>query len=267
MANEVKTIEHEETQLRAMQTPMAMIRTAISTNASIEVISKLMDLQERYEKNEARKAFDAAMAAAKAALPEIKKNRHVGFKSKKQGASDTSYWHETLDEILRTIEPILGQHGLSIRFRTVNEPNLPIVVTCRIAHRDGYFEENTLQGPKDETGNKNSLQGIGSTVTYLSRYTLKASLGLAASRDDDGESSEDTGPISEEQAANIRKIIEETEAVVEKVCAFMGVEAITDIPASDYQKCLDGLEEWRRKFEAGKKQTRKAKPQDEEIPF
>jgi hypothetical protein len=42
-------------------------------------------------------------------------------------------------------------------------------------------------GCADATGNKNPVQQIGSTVTYLQRYTLLAATGLATSdSDDDG---------------------------------------------------------------------------------
>lgn len=65
-----------------------------------------------------------------------------------------------------------------------------VTVTCIISHRDGHFEENTLSAGRDESGNKNSIQAVGSTLTYLQRMTLKASLGLAASDDDDGASAD-----------------------------------------------------------------------------
>jgi hypothetical protein len=75
---------------------------------------------------------------------------------------------------------------LSYRFRTETPINGPVIVTCIVSHRDGYSEENSLSAGRDDTGNKNSLQAMGSAITYLQRYALKASLGLAAGIDDDG---------------------------------------------------------------------------------
>jgi hypothetical protein len=46
-------------------TPMVLLQMAMSQNADIEKLSKLMDLHERWEKTEARKAFDHAFAAFK----------------------------------------------------------------------------------------------------------------------------------------------------------------------------------------------------------
>lgn len=164
-------------------TPMALIERAMASGASMEQLEKLLDLQQRWEKNEARKAFDEAMAAAKADIPVIHKNREVDFTSQK---GRTNYRYEDLAEIARTVDPILARHGLSYRFRTSSPPNEPVTVTCVIAHRSGHSEENTLCAGRDDSGNKNSIQAIGSTLTYLQRMTLKAALGLSASTDDDG---------------------------------------------------------------------------------
>ena len=51
----------------AVMTPMDMLNRAVTAGADIVVLEKLMALHERYESNQARKAFDEAMAAAIAA--------------------------------------------------------------------------------------------------------------------------------------------------------------------------------------------------------
>lgn len=227
-------------------TPMAMLDRAIASGAGIETLDKLFALQERWEASQARKAFDEAMSAAKAEIPVIAKSRTVDFTSSK---GRTHYRYEDLAEIAKTVNPILGKHGLSYRFRTTAQPNEPVVVTCIISHRLGYFEENTLTGPRDESGNKNSLQQVGSTLTYLQRMTLKAALGLAAAEDDDGRGmSDDDGPISEEQATTLRALIEETSTDIAKFCEWAKVEALPQILASQFKRAVDFLEAKKRKM-------------------
>lgn len=229
-------------------TPLAMIDRALATNASPETLERLLALQERWEATQARKAFDEAMAAAKAEIPTIRKNRTVDFTSSK---GRTHYRHEDLAEIAATVNPILSKYGLSYRYRTNSVPNEPIVVTCILTHRLGHFEETTLTGPRDDSGNKNAIQQVGSTLTYLQRMTLKAALGLAASDDDDGRKSEVTAePISGAQAARVRSLIEETGSDPEKFCQFMGVESIPDITSDHLPRALAMLE--RKKREAVK---------------
>jgi hypothetical protein len=159
---------------------MEMLSRALMSGAAPETLEKMLALQERWEKNEARKAFDKAIAQAKAEMPVIRKNREVSF-----GAGRTSYKHEDLAEIANTVTPVLSKYGLSYRWKTTVTDKL-IVVTCILSHEGGHSEENSLPGPADTSGSKNAIQSIGSTVTYLQRYTLKSALGLAASHDDDG---------------------------------------------------------------------------------
>ena len=70
---------------------------------------------------------------------------------------------------------------LSYRWRTTSEINQPVSVTCIVSHRSSYSETNTPSAGRDDSGKKNSIQQVGSTITYLQRYTLKAALGFGGS--------------------------------------------------------------------------------------
>jgi hypothetical protein len=183
------------------------------------------------------------MAAAKAKIPTIVKNREVDFTSQK---GRTNYRYEDLGEIAKTVNPILAEYGLSYRFRTQSPVNEPVTVTCIVSHRDGHFEENTLCAGRDESGNKNSIQAIGSTLTYLQRMTLKAALGLAASVDDDGKSANDGAKISDEQLATITALAEDVGANKEAFCKYLKVESLSDILAVNFKRARDALEAKRK---------------------
>lgn len=183
--SKLQTIQDDAVEVYSPQpvTPMEMIQTALSNGSGVEVVEKLMALQERWEASRARRAFDSAIADARADIPPIVKDAKVDFTTSK---GRTNYKHETLSGIANAVDPILAQHGLSYRFRSHQEGQ-QLFVTCIIAHRDGYSEETTLCGPPDQSGNKNSYQAVGSAATYLQRYTLKLALGLSASNDDDAQ--------------------------------------------------------------------------------
>ena len=161
--------------------PMALIERAITAGSGIEILERLMDMQERADARRARRCFDAAIAEARSNIKPIIKTATVDYSSAK---GRTHYQHETLDAIATQIDSVLADHGLSYRFRSAQAPNL-VTVTCIIAHREGYSEETSLSGPPDQSGSKNPYQAIGSAVTYLQRYTLKLALGLSAAKDDD----------------------------------------------------------------------------------
>ena len=238
MSMEAKRNEIIEMPANAI-TPMDMLNRAVSSGADIEVLEKLMGLQERWEKNQAKKAYDAAMAAAKAEIPVITKNRTVDFTSAK---GRTHYRHEDMAGIARIVDPILSKNGLSYRYRTMSEANAPINVTCIISHRDGHSEEITLSAGRDDTGNKNSIQQIGSTITYLQRYTLKAALGLAASEDDDGKAATNGEPLTNEQIDNLTKLISESKSDIGRFLKWANAESVSDITQARYADCVAMLE-------------------------
>jgi ERF superfamily len=234
----------------AVASNVDIVQTALKSG-NVEMYREAVALFKELEGMAARKAFDNAMADAKAEIPVIRKNRHVYFESKNGGAT-TDYRHEDLAEIARTVDPILSKFGLSYRFRVASPINEPVSVTCVISHRDGHFEETTLTaGRDDDKSGKNSIQRIGSTVTYLQRYSLKAALGLAAAADDDGQSSQQqaepevytppAGSITQDQVDFIRDALREKGASVSAFLQWAGKKRIEDIPAGKYAACINAI--------------------------
>jgi hypothetical protein len=233
------TIHEPEREIVSM-TPMAMLDRAIVGGASIEVLEKLMALSERWDAGQARKAFNNALADAKGELPILKKNRLVDFERKDGGR--TTYRHEDLAEVVSTVAPILSKFGLSHRYRLRNRPNEPIMVTCIISHRDGHFEENELCAAADISGGKNAIQAVKSTVTYLERITLIASLGLAAGEDDDGKDAGDGGAISKEQELALDTLIKEVSVDKSKFLAHFKLQRLSELPAENFDRAIKTLE-------------------------
>lgn len=178
----VNVENNQEQRAVAPITPMALIQRAQDSGASIEQMQQLFELQIRYEENEARKAYHKAIAEFKKEDIKIVKDSRVNFTSSK---GTTDYMHETLGNVIAQVTEPMSRHGLSHSFDVRQNGNL-ITVTCRISHCLGHSEQVEMSAAPDQTGNKNSIQQIGSTVSYLQRYTLKSILGLA-SYDNDGQ--------------------------------------------------------------------------------
>ena len=212
----------------------------------LDKVEKMMELQERYEAKEAKKEYIAAMAAFKANPPKIEKDAHVNYTHSK---GTTDYRHATLANVTEKINSALSEHGLSSAWET-NQDEKGISVTCKITHVMGHSESTTLRAAADVSGGKNAIQAIGSTVTYLQRYTLKSLCGLAESAfDDDGAGSE-AEYITEDQMATINEWIETTKADLVKFKKYMGVDGLDKILAKDYKKALNAL---KRKEKEGAK--------------
>jgi hypothetical protein len=219
-------------------------RVARDPGADMDKMMHLMSWRKEIVAEQRRAAFDEAMAAAKAEIPVIKKNRRVGFDTK--GGDRTEYSHEDMGEIARTVDPILAKFGLSYRFRVSSEINAPVMVTCVVSHREGHFEETTLSAGRDDSGKKNAIQQVGSTITYLQRYTLKAALGLAAAQDDDGRTSEAPDTITLEQVEQLLALADEVEADKEAFCRYFKVDGIAQLKAKDFDRAIAALNKKRR---------------------
>ena len=232
-----RALAAHKTDVTHLPTPMELLNRAVSQGADIAILKELMGLQERHDANQARKAFDNAIAEAKASIPVIVKNRTVSYEGK-NGKVGTSYKHEDLAEIARTITPILAASGLSYRYRVTSNVNEPVTVTCIVSHRDGHFEETTLSAGRDDSGSKNSIQAIGSTLTYLQRMTLKAALGLAAAHDDDAQTAEPDDNVSSDQILELQDLIAEVSADQPKLMAYFKIERLPDMKAADFDRAM-----------------------------
>jgi len=175
--SEVKVIDKQDVAVSNVITPMSLLQMASEQGADLDRMQQLMDMSIAWEKNEAKKAYVKAMAIFRAECPTIDKDSTVKY-------GQTSFKHATIAGTLEQIKYLLGKCGLSHSWTTSQDQNA-IKVTCTITHEQGHSESTSLSSQADSSGAKNSIQAIGSTVTYLQRYTLFSILGLA-SADNDG---------------------------------------------------------------------------------
>ncbi len=213
-------------------TPFAMLCQAVARSADAPTLERLIALHERWQGHAMRQAFETALAAARADIPVITKNREIVQPGR------GSYRYEDLAEIARTIGPALASHRLSYRFRTKTQ-GTNVTVACIVSHGDGYHEENALTAPIDESGGKNTIQAIGSTLTYLQRMTLKAALGLAATDDDDGRRSGAAAVIDAEQESELNRVIAEAGADEANLLRVFKIDRVADLPAARFQQACD----------------------------
>ena len=213
-----------------VMTPANLLSIAINKGSDLDQLKTLMDLQERHQANEAKKAYTKAMAAFRADPPIIVKDQKVEYKN-------TKYSHATLGQVATVINAALGEHGLSAGWKTEQSESGSVTVTCSITHIDGHSESTSLTAPPDATGSKNAIQAIGSTVSYLQRYTILAITGLATSEhDDDGRSHSNANPEPEESPEEISLRI--LDRVANKIDSIVG------------SGTLNELEEWYSKAES-----------------
>jgi len=198
--------------------PQNLLKLAIEKGAGLEQLEKLMDLEERWEKKEARKSFYSAMSKFQAEKPEIKKDGKVDYLTKTN--LRVKYDWANLNTIQKAIDPVLSKFGLSYSFVT-SEQNNNLTIICKVTHELGHSESTQLSAPNDTTGSKNAIQSLGSTNSYLRRYTLCNAFGISADEDNDGNT------VEKEPLEKITK--KEIEDLKGKLIEVTSKEALTEL--------------------------------------
>lgn len=181
--------QQEVVQHAGMHGPAEMLYLAVSQGADLEKISKLMDLQERWEKKEARQAFIQAMS-------DFKSHAIVVLKDKINHQYNSRY--VSLGNLVATVTPFLSQNRLSVHWDV--DQSAGIKVTAIIRHALGHSESVSMVVPPDKSGSKNPIQEIKSAITYAKACTFESICGLAsteASASDDGNAAADSSRFAE----------------------------------------------------------------------
>ena len=215
--------------------PAELMRIALTHGESLEKIEKMLDLQKKYDENEARKAYFDAVAKFKENPPEVLKDKENSqFKGSK---------YVSLGNLLKTINPALGEFGLSVSFIPEQTEGM-VRLTCKLSHRQGHSESVSMSAPPDTSGgnSKNPIQQIKSTFTYLRAMTFEAVTGLSAieeaNLDDDGNSAYSEDFISDEQVSELFKLVKETEMLEGAFLKSLKVNSLSELTETGYKKAL-----------------------------
>ncbi len=220
------------------ESPMGSALAFLQGGGNIEQLGQMMDLQARWEANEARKAFVRDMTEFKKHPPSIIKDRHVSF-------GTTSYDHASIGEVCEAIISAAAEHGFSHRWVPSQGESGQQVVTCVITHKMGHSEETRLEAPKDASGGKNAIQAIISSNTYLQRHSVLMAFGFATrdQPDDDGRAAcgSVVETITDEQEIQINEMLEATDSDKAKFLKWCKIDRISDIPAKSFNSVMATL--------------------------
>ncbi len=183
--------------------PMSLVRLAIERNVDVEVLERLVALQEHVLERNAKSAFIAALARFQEECPILIKSGNVDFGSK---GGRVNYQFAPLEDIVHAIRPVLGRNGLSFSHDSeMLEGNIRVI--CTIRHIDGHSEQATFTCPMAgiTSSGMNSAQQAGSAITYGRRYSLIQALGLVTEADTDAHVPQSPAPQVVEPPASRKK--------------------------------------------------------------
>jgi len=218
-------------------------RAAADPATDVDKLERLFGMYERINAQNAKAAYYGALAEMQPLLPVVgRKGRIVipGKDGKEAGGSATPYalW----EDVNEAIRPHLAAHGFGLSFR-VRKENDRVEVTGVLSHRSGHAEETMLSLPMDPSGFKNNVQAIGSSVSYGKRYTAFALLNITSrGEDDDGKAGGAPGTVTEDQADDLRALMDEVKADLNRFLRHFRIEKIADLPAARHEEAVRMLE-------------------------
>ena len=242
--DDIQTIDHQELAVHT-PTPLEILQSALVRGVDADQLEKLMALQERFEANNARRAFATAMADFQARCPTVMKSKRAD-----------RYSYAPLDEVLRTIRPHLEKTGLAVRFSTAASAEGVVTAICTVSHRDGHTETSHFSAPIDRAVSNsgkplmNCTQQVGSANSYAKRYALMNALGLVASEfeDDDGYRA-GTPVITDQQVVELRDHIKALAIDQVKFLQYLGIDQLENLPAAKWDAAINAIERKRKAVE------------------
>ena len=224
-------------------TPVSLLSQALAQGLDPDTLEKFMDLQERYEANEARKAFADAMAKAQAKMQPI---------VAKAENDHTSSYYAKLGTIAKQITPVYGRYGLSVSFGMGKaEKEGELRTTARVLHKAGHYEDHHIDLPPDDVGsggnkNKTAIHARISSNTYGKRAILMGIFNLSIlSEDDDGNAAGGGGAnrITDEEAISLQTRIDEAGLMGSALLREFGVDTWAELPTKKLEKASKRIEQ------------------------
>lgn len=210
--------------------PAVLLSIAVEKGRSLEEISRLMDLQDRWEAKIAKADFTAAKSKFQKEVPRIIKRTDVSYPTKDKNGNLTNktvdYSYAELGDIGETIKEAAFNNGFTYDW-DIDDTGPKIIVECILTHIGGHEKKVKMDADADSSGGKNNIQAKSSTISYLQRITLIAAFGLTtAAKDDDGRSNQvfskreevsDPRKVSQEQFGPLMTSVITGKMTVEKI--------------------------------------------------
>lgn len=174
-------------------------------------VKELVMLHEHRQDRERKQQFMAAFAAVRAKVKTVNATKAI---PDKQGA--VKWYYAPLEDIQDEVEPVLEEHGLTLRFDSRREGNICTGI-CWLSHVAGHEEKSecAVNAANAEGGDLGALK-------KAKRGALIAILGIKTRHDDDARMLGDY--VSPDQAAELKRRLLAVGRDERKFLAFAGAD-------------------------------------------
>jgi hypothetical protein len=230
-------------------------KLALDPCADIAKLERVIAMYERLKAREVELAFNAAKGRILKKLARVKilKNRSALYEienGKPQKGTREAFKYAPLEEIDKHLRPLLMEEDMDLSYSDEPQEGGGILIRGRLKHLpSAHFEDSFMPAPPDTSGGKSTVQGVGSTNSYLRRYIVCNIFNVVVVGDDDDGIG---GTLDETQTNTIIDLVKKAR-VGPKFLKYMRAQsveeagsletAVATIAARDYRKAVSTLEE------------------------
>jgi ERF superfamily len=230
-------------------------KVALDPRADVAKLERLIGMYEGLKAKEAELAFNAAKGRILKKLARVKivKTRPALYEiesGKPQKRTYEAFKYAPLEEIDKHLRPLLLEEDMDLSYSDQPREHGGILIRGRLKHLpSGHFEDSFMPAPLDTSGGKSTVQGVGSTNSYLRRYIACNLFNIIVVGDDDDGNG---GTIDDAQTNTIVDLIRKAK-VGPKFLKYMRAQtideagsveaAVATIAARDYRKAVTTLKE------------------------
>lgn len=217
-------------------------QAVMDPRCDVDKMKALLDMQERIEERDSKKAFTVAFNALQAELPIIDRDGKIDHSAEgssgvtKSGRKALQTKYATYPNLNRVVGPLLKKHGFTFSSSMDPDPSGAMVVVSTLEHVAGHSRTTHFRVTADATGGKNNQQGWGSSQQYGMRYNMIALLNIVTEAkedaDNDGFKPEEARlnePVTPAQLKELVDLADKAGADKAKFCDVMGVQSMAEI--------------------------------------
>lgn len=219
-------------------------RLAVNPDVDVAKLSALLDMKERVADRQAEREFNAAMVQVQLAMPRVKKNGWVS-KNKAGEREDpkNGYAFATWEDMDTALRPLMREHGFVLSFNS--EPpgreGGGAWVIGTLLHIGGHSRDARINLSLDSGAGRNSLQAMGSTLSYGKRYVAEMLFNIVREGKDDDATTGGIIYVNAAKAEEIDALIATTKIDRAAFLQWAEVTSTSEIRLENYTSTLNAI--------------------------
>jgi hypothetical protein len=223
---------------------MQMAYQLVSNGADFAAVKEMLDYGRQLEAEGNEKSFNEAMAAAQ---------KEMGVVATNMANTQTRSRYADYAQLDKALRPIYTKHGFALSFNDgEGAPADWVRIVCHVTnsgHTRTYHKDMPADGKGAKGGDvMTKTHAVGAAQSYAMRYLLRMIFNVAVGEaDTDGNAPTETGEvISEAQRDRLLKLIDEVGGGVDVFCRYFKIQAVADLPASQFNRAVKAVEAKRK---------------------